>query len=672
MLSDKNVSANTAKISLRKENGKAQLYVDDEKVAIESDEIIFWIEYDSSNDKISVKEVVVGDSFDEHLRKALKQWNDQLQYQQASFFGKLFYIGKELTDFGFTAAYDLFDMLGSGIGKLKIPESVWNCKANDYNPIYAEVFSYLNLYLSGSINLITEQIAGEEANLTKTSQASFALFCGMYNGLIEIVQAVPELGKLLTSFGSSKGRENNSKFIQQIENIEVTDDNGNVIYSKGLGLGKLWFLFKEGISDQFSKENPCKKNEFIGSIAGPIIVLCFGNVAAGESILTKVGSTSLKALQFCDRIADPLRYMGISIRYIKNSSGKLLIVFRNATGKVAERLESGLYRVRVLVNNTERLEDVSENVAEELFNGRTAPIGGDTNARLAHTTEDIAEDTAEKTAKEVAEEYAKSEKLLRESVNNSEAPNALFNNKNAVNALTKARNNPILKKLGFTDKILASLRASGKGEFSYEKILDKLLSIAKKIEDNPNTTLEDFYEKVIYKLEKNSKATNSQRIGVEGVLKAVDDEFDNLLKGKIVRFEKQVDNARPSKKLSAEDLTVEIETLDGSRKTLFRVEVKNCPTCVDTHIIRKQFIERDLFNATDISQIKWRIYGQNFTKQHFEKFLKENKEAIKSLLKNEKSKSNIEKWFDLKEGQSFISDEQIKIFSNTYYSKIFN
>ena len=145
-----------------------------------------------------------------------------------------------------------------------------------------------------------------------------------------------------------------------------------------------------------------------------------------------------------------------------------------------------------------------------------------------------------------------------------------------------------------------------------------------------------------------------------------------MLKGKIVRFEKQVDNARPSKKLSAEDLTVEIETLDGSRKTLFSVEVKNCQDCVTAKVIKEQFIERDMFNATDISQIKWRIYGQNFTKQDFEKFLKENKEAIKSLLKNEKSKSNIEKWFDLKEGQSFISDEQIKIFSNTYYNKIFN
>ena len=59
-------------------------------------------------------------------------------------------------------------MLGSGIGKLKIPESVWDCKASNYNPIYAEVFSYLNL--SGYVNLITEQIAGEESNLSKKKQ----------------------------------------------------------------------------------------------------------------------------------------------------------------------------------------------------------------------------------------------------------------------------------------------------------------------------------------------------------------------------------------------------------------------------------------------------------------------------------------------------------------------
>jgi hypothetical protein len=157
------------------------------------------------------------------------------------------------------------------------------------------------------------------------------------------------------------------------------------------------------------------------------------------------------------------------------------------------------------------------------------------------------------------------------------------------------------------------------------------LSIAKKIEDNPNTTLEDFYEKVIYKLNKNSKATNSQRIGAEGVLKAVDDEFDNLLKGKIVRFENSVENIRGTK--SYEDLNVEIVTFDGT-KTAYRIEVKNCPNCVDTNIIRKQFIERDLFNATDVSQIKWRIYGQNFTKQDFHKYIDDNIDIIRKMYKD--------------------------------------
>lgn len=265
-------------------------------------------------------------------------------------------------------------------------------------------------------------------------------------------------------------------------------------------------------------------------------------------------------------------------------------------------------------------------------------------------------------------ENAQSWKLLKDANRTG-----LMNDANAVEALTKVRALPtnIKQQLGLTDEILASLNVSSKGEFAYSTLIDKITSIGKKIENYPNTKLEGFYDKVLYKLNKNFDH-QPQKIGVEGMLKAVDDEFDNLLKGKIVRFEKRVDNARKTNQLSAEDLTVEIEALDGSRKTLFSIEVKNCDNCVTSKVIKEQFIERDLFNATDISQIKWKIYGQNFTKADFEKFLKENKEAIKSLVKNEKSKSNIEKWFDFKEGQSFISDEQIKIFSNTYYNKIFN
>ena len=592
LLSHKNILENTAKISVHNENGKDQLYVGNEKVAINPDEIVFWIEYDGSDKKISVKEVVVGDNFDQNLRKTLKQWDEKFQYEQASFFGKLFYIGKDITDFHFTAFYDLFDMLGSGIGKLKIPESVWNCKASNYNPIYAEVFSYLNL--SGYVNLITEQIAGEESNLSKAqkeaSQANFALFCGMYNGLIDVVKTVPDLGKLLSSFGSSKGRENNSKFVQQLENIEVTDDNGNVIYGKGLGFGKLWFLFKEGISDQFSKDNPCKKNEFIGSIAGPIIVLCFGDVAASESVLAKIGSTSLKALQFCNRIGDPLRYIGISIRYVKNASGKLLIVFRNATGKVAERLESGLYRVRVLVNNTERLEDVSEDIAEELFNGRTAPIGGDTNARLAHTAEDIAEDTAEKTAKEVAEEYAKSEKLLRERVDNPDSSNALFRNAEAVNALTRLRNNPILRKLGLTDEIASKLK--GAENLSFTQIIDNLENFARKIVDN-NVELKDF-NKVLRQLTEGGGKSDGANWVITYITKHIG-EF----KGRKLVFEEF-----NSTNLGGRFIDVTDETIVRSKVFYEFKSVKTVPP--------KDFAEqfmKDLSNADNLSQIKWIFNG---------------------------------------------------------------
>ena len=318
--------------------------------------------------------------------------------------------------------------------------------------------------------------------------------------------------------------------------------------------------------------------------------MCFGDVAAGESVLAKIGSTSLKALQFCDRLTDPFRYIGISIRYIKNASGKLLIVFRNATGKVAERLESGLYRVRVLVNNTERLEDVSEDVAEELFNGRTAPIGGDTNARLAHTAEDIAEDTAEKTAKEVAEEYAKSEKLLRERVDNPDSSNALFRNAEAVNALTRLRNNPILRKLGLTDEIASKLK--GAENLSFTQIIDNLENFVRKIVDN-NVELKDF-NKVLRQLTEGGGKSDGANWVITYITKHIG-EF----KGRKLVFEEF-----NSTTLGGRFVDVTDETIVRSKVFYEFKSVKTVPP--------KDFAEqfmKDLSNADNLSQIKWIFNG---------------------------------------------------------------
>ena len=639
LLSHKNILENTAKISVHNENGKDQLYVGNEKVAINPDEIVFWIEYDGSNDKISVKEVVVGDNFDQDLRKTLKQWDEKFQYEQASFFGKLFYIGKDITDFHFTVFYDLFDMLGSGIGKLKIPESVWDCKASNYNPIYAEVFSYLNL--SGYVNLITEQIAGEESNLSKAqkeaSQANFALFCGMYNGLIDVVKTVPDLGKLLYSFGSSKGRANNSKFVQQLENIEVTDDNGNVIYGKGLGFGKLWFLFKEGISDQFSKDNPCKKNEFIGSIAGPIIVLCFGDVAASESVLAKIGSTSLKALQFCDRIADPFRYMGISIRYIKNASGKLLIVFRNATGKVAERLESGLYRVRVLVNNTERLEDVSEDVAEELFNGRTAPIGGDTNARLAHT----AEDTAEKVTKELLE---KAESLVKKA--RSEA-SKFANDSKVINKVAEfLSNKKALEAIGGEEGLEAIIRANvragcstcGKATTSFlknmDEYLDDVLDFVSKYKEV------DGFDDVIRELKKLNK-DNSPNYAVEGAAFMLGKmrKTSEITPQSVKRFDARFE----SKEIDCSNCRFDIELFQKNVGDLKYLEYKSY---IDASKISLNQFQSYLQSVNTLGELRYVFdiskISASKTKGGIKKFFTNNEDEIfKTIWKNKNLRDNL-------------------------------
>ena len=72
-----------------------------------------------------------------------------------------------------------------------------------------------------------------------------------------------------------------------------------------------------------------------------------------------------------------------------------------------------------------------------------------------------------------------------------------------------------------------------------------------------------------------------------------------------------------------------------------------------------------------ISQIKWRIYGQNFTKQHFEKFLKENKEAIKKLGKEKISKLLKENKMDLKMTIENYTDRLINELIEKNYVQIF-
>ena len=336
-------------------------YVDNVKEEIKPDEIVFWLEY-SKEGKIKVMQIISGSSFDENISIALKSWESGLDWKQKTLFEKLIAIGYESVDGYFTAYYDMFDMLSSGVGKIKIKPSVYDCNDKEYNDIYAKVFSYISI--SGAIqDIVADKLADAYPEFNKVfengtpSQVQFALFCGMYNGLIDVVKSVPDLAKLLISPLSSKGREANSKFLTQIEEMEMFEKDANgkevLIYGKGLSFGKVWYLLKEGIAGQFDAEKPCVGAEFVGSVVGPIIVMCIGDVEAGAGVMSKVASTTFKALQLCDKLTDPFRYIGMSFRFVKGISGKVGIVIKNATSDIITQLDNGLFRLKVIVNNTE-------------------------------------------------------------------------------------------------------------------------------------------------------------------------------------------------------------------------------------------------------------------------------------------------------------------------------
>ena len=78
---------------------------------------------------------------------------------------------------------------------------------------------------------------------------------------------------------------------------------------------------------------------------------------------------------------------------------------------------------------------------------------------------------------------------MRDRLDNPDASNALFRNAEAVNALTRLRNNPILRKLELTDEIASKLK--GAENLSFTQIIDNLENFARKTADN-NVELKDF------------------------------------------------------------------------------------------------------------------------------------------------------------------------------------
>ena len=213
----------------------------------------------------------------------------------------------------------------------------------------------------------------------------------------------------------------------------------------------------------------------------------------------------------------------------------------------------------------------------------------------------------------------------------------------SIKSLKKIRNNPNRLDIGLTDDVLKNIEGHYE-PFGFKEVIDDLDKLASFYGKNPGTKFNDF-NKTLNQLKKTSSIR--KRKGAHGVIKEII-ENSNDYKGKTLSFEKEVPNARPTNQDSRVDIRIEGDPPKD-------VEVKWMTREISEGEIVTEFIERDLYNATNINDIKWVQINtkKKLTQEQFVKFLSSEKgrEALQPLLINGKL-------------QKFFPNDKIKTVDN--------
>ena len=240
--------------------------------------------------------------------------------------------------------YELADLLDRGIEHLKIPESVWRCSGEP--TVYKRIVSNLFSVLCPQV-LITDTLLGRQL----TEEAKFAFACGLWDGVVDVVQSVPQLVKILNCAFHSDCRSKVSSQWESFKSLEIRDEQGHILCDSTAYLCKGKELIKASLADLASDN--CKLAHTVGSVVGPVVVLSVGDVPATGTILKNLGTVSqgvgkaIQFLRFCDQVTDITRPL------IK--SGKLAISLVKNGGKLIPEISSRGTKLLTYVNNRYRL-----------------------------------------------------------------------------------------------------------------------------------------------------------------------------------------------------------------------------------------------------------------------------------------------------------------------------
>lgn len=588
---------------------------------------------------------------------------------------------------------DFLDGLAHIAKNLVLPERFYNPEHENYKPFLARVYlvsSYLNPSSYASTAILNE--VANSGNY-QAYQIEFAFLAGLYNGLLNQVGDLIELPSLLVKLATNEDGIKDSmlaSFATFSKNCEEADQNWggcawDVIWSKmvkahsGGNSCLLAHQIGRDVSElatffiAFAKVGSLAKvSALLERLDATTYILKGGglllkfSVAAGKTtfrfgkstlflvaeltetgaitgwrILKEVGgqaeqiinkgldeflpSPSLATVQIDNRLylgADDLSGWKVN-DLLSDAGGKIQDDFGNYLVELKKIGSDGLEESRLILAKTLELDEFYKFLKEDL--SRELRVVLEKMPRAQKKLLNVGLKNGEfrdwiKTNEVDGLNYWSA--LYRAGKTGGSNPlSAVANNPGALKAFkTTMVNHP-----EFAIDRIAKIK--GHSNASFEEVigdLDKLMTHSKV--DGIRITFDmESFDKLLAHW---GNATNSQSKGVHGVVKAIQNpKYADLFNGKKLEFEETVPNARPGEHNSNIDITT-----DGQPP--LRVEVKNysAETKISNTTIKEQFIERDLFNAESLDEIKWLQVGENkISSVEFQVFLKQNIESIKNL-----------------------------------------
>ena len=277
--------------------------------------------------------------------------------------------------------YEVADLLDKGIEYLKIPESVWGCTGK--GTLYKQVVASL---LESQIPLsIADKMLGQRLS----AESKFAFVCGLWNGTVEIVQSVPQMVKLLTCVFHADCRESASSQWESFKNAVIEDESGHILCHQDEYFCKVKQMISIALSDLVADN--CKVAHTVGSVVGPIVATCVGDVAAGSAVIARLGKVgsglkyAIKGLQLCDKITDITRPLAKGLKVsavLVKKVGKLLPEIRIEGNTVLHYVRDKLHIRRFDAVTKQAIDEpvdesnLSQKIKEAFERGKDATNAG--------------------------------------------------------------------------------------------------------------------------------------------------------------------------------------------------------------------------------------------------------------------------------------------------------